>query len=177
VNDSLERVPHFTPVVSTPVVFPFYRSYDVLRQSSAACKALKVLKTTVLKRLASAVQLRPWPPNIPGPARTHRGIPAARAGSSRHCPAISPPSERPQASATSGKRTLRSRSCLSRSCCSVWQWDWCRASMIATVVYPDKARVQSLVAPNATFTCGLSRYLSSHTPVPMASTTSAAFSK
>jgi hypothetical protein len=48
---------------STPVVFPFYRSYDVLRQSSAACKALKVLKTTVLKRLASAVQLRPWPPN------------------------------------------------------------------------------------------------------------------
>src|SRR5215468_3152857 len=46
----------------TPVVFPFYRTYDVLRQSSAACKALKVLKTTVLKRLASAVQLRPWPP-------------------------------------------------------------------------------------------------------------------
>ncbi len=47
---------------STPVVFPFYRGYDVLRQSSAACKTLKVLETTVLKRLASAVQLRPWPP-------------------------------------------------------------------------------------------------------------------
>jgi hypothetical protein len=46
------------------VVFPFYRSYDVLRQSWAACNALKVLKTTVLKRLASAVQLRPWPPKI-----------------------------------------------------------------------------------------------------------------
>jgi len=46
------------------VVFPFYRTYDVLRQSSAACKALKVLKTTVLKRLASAVQLRPWPPYL-----------------------------------------------------------------------------------------------------------------
>jgi hypothetical protein len=44
------------------VVFPFYRSYDVLSQSSAACKALKELKTTVLKRLASAVQLRPRPP-------------------------------------------------------------------------------------------------------------------
>ena len=28
---------------SSPVVFPFYRTYDVLRQSSAACKALKVL--------------------------------------------------------------------------------------------------------------------------------------
>ena len=37
---------------------PFYRAYDVLRQSSAACKALKVLKSGVLKRLASAVQLR-----------------------------------------------------------------------------------------------------------------------
>ena len=45
-----------------PVVFPFYRTYHVLRQSSAACKALKVLKTTVLKRLASAVQLGPCPP-------------------------------------------------------------------------------------------------------------------
>jgi len=39
----------------SPVVFALYRTYDVLRQSSAACKALKVLKTTVLKRLASAV--------------------------------------------------------------------------------------------------------------------------
>jgi hypothetical protein len=47
---------------STPVAFPFCRTYGVLRQSSAACKALNVLKTTVLKRLASAVQLRPWPP-------------------------------------------------------------------------------------------------------------------
>jgi len=47
----------------TPVVFPFYRTYDVRRQSSAVCKALKVLKTTVLKRLA-AVQLRPWPPSL-----------------------------------------------------------------------------------------------------------------
>src|SRR5215472_4883941 len=36
---------------------------DVLRQSSAACKALKVLKSGVLKRLASGVQLPPWPPN------------------------------------------------------------------------------------------------------------------
>jgi len=25
---------------SSPVVFPFYRTYDVVRQSSAACKAL-----------------------------------------------------------------------------------------------------------------------------------------
>ena len=49
---------------SSPVAFPFYRTYDVLRQSSAACKALKVPKTTVLKRLASAVRLRPWPPNL-----------------------------------------------------------------------------------------------------------------
>jgi hypothetical protein len=49
---------------STPMVFPFYRSYNVLRQSSAARKALNVLKTTVLKRLASAVQLRPWPPYV-----------------------------------------------------------------------------------------------------------------
>src|ERR1035438_8607204 len=47
---------------STPVVLPFYRAYEVPWQSSAACKAFKVLKTTVLKRLASAVQLRPWPP-------------------------------------------------------------------------------------------------------------------
>jgi hypothetical protein len=45
---------------STPVVFPFYKTYGVLRQSSAACKALKVLKTIVLKRLTSAVQLRPY---------------------------------------------------------------------------------------------------------------------
>ena len=37
---------------STPAAeVPFYTAYDVLRQSSAACKALKVLKTTVLKRL------------------------------------------------------------------------------------------------------------------------------
>jgi hypothetical protein len=35
------------------VVFPFYRAYNVLRQSSAAYKALKVLKSGVLKRLAS----------------------------------------------------------------------------------------------------------------------------
>jgi len=38
----------------SPVVFPFYRTYHVLTQSSAACKALKVLKTTVLKRLYPA---------------------------------------------------------------------------------------------------------------------------
>jgi len=56
----LERT-YISHLWSTPVVFPFYRTYDVLRQSSAACKALKVLETTVLKRLASAVQLRPWP--------------------------------------------------------------------------------------------------------------------
>jgi hypothetical protein len=48
---------------STPVAFPFCGTYDVPWQSSAACKGLKVLKTTVLKRLASAVQLRPWPPH------------------------------------------------------------------------------------------------------------------
>jgi hypothetical protein len=36
---------------STPVAVPFCRTYDVPQQSSAACKALKVLKTTVLKRL------------------------------------------------------------------------------------------------------------------------------
>ena len=47
---------------STPVAFPFCRTYDVLRRSSAACKALKVLKGGVLKRLASGVQLPPWPP-------------------------------------------------------------------------------------------------------------------
>jgi len=46
---------HISHLWSTPVVFPFYRSYDVLWQSSAACKALKVLKTTVLKRLRSAI--------------------------------------------------------------------------------------------------------------------------
>jgi len=72
-----------------PVVFPFYRTYHVLRQSSAACKALKVLKTTVLKRLASAVQLGPCPPcfqalaplktqitfqNVPKNLRTAAGI-------------------------------------------------------------------------------------------------------
>jgi hypothetical protein len=49
---------------STPVAFAFCRTYDAPGQSSAACKALKVLKTTVLKRLASAVQLRPWPPSF-----------------------------------------------------------------------------------------------------------------
>jgi hypothetical protein len=37
-------------LVVDDVVSPFYRTYDILRQSSAACKALKVLKTTVLKR-------------------------------------------------------------------------------------------------------------------------------
>ena len=47
---------------STPVASPFCRTYDVPQQSSVACKALKVLKTTVLKRLASGVQLPPWPP-------------------------------------------------------------------------------------------------------------------
>jgi hypothetical protein len=46
------------------VVFTFYTTYDVLRQSSAACKALQILKRGVLKRLASAVQLRPWPPSF-----------------------------------------------------------------------------------------------------------------
>jgi hypothetical protein len=49
---------------STPVPFSFCRTYDVPRQSTAAYKALEVLKTTVLKRLASAVQLRPWPPSF-----------------------------------------------------------------------------------------------------------------
>ena len=39
------------------MVFPFYRTQDVLRQSSAACKALKVLKSGVLKRLASVVHI------------------------------------------------------------------------------------------------------------------------
>jgi hypothetical protein len=63
VSDFLERAP-ISHLWSTPVMFPFYRSYDVLRQSSAACKGLQVLKTTVLKRLASAVQLRPWPPYL-----------------------------------------------------------------------------------------------------------------
>ena len=38
---------------SSPVVFPFFRTYDVLRQSSAACKALKVLERGVLKKLHS----------------------------------------------------------------------------------------------------------------------------
>ena len=47
---------------SSPVVFPFFTYLDVLRQSSAAYKALQILKSSVLKRLASAVQLRPWPP-------------------------------------------------------------------------------------------------------------------
>ena len=39
---SLERANehHISHLWSTPVVFPFYRSYDVLRQSSAARKAL-----------------------------------------------------------------------------------------------------------------------------------------
>jgi hypothetical protein len=50
-----------SPVVSTCGV-SVLQDLDVLRQPSAACNALKVLKTTVLKRLASAVQLRPWPP-------------------------------------------------------------------------------------------------------------------
>jgi hypothetical protein len=35
------------------------RTFVVTRQSLAACKALKVLKSTVLKRLASVVQLFP----------------------------------------------------------------------------------------------------------------------
>ena len=48
----------------SPVVFPFYAYLEVLRQSSAACKALQILKRGVLKRLASAVQLRTWPPSF-----------------------------------------------------------------------------------------------------------------
>ena len=63
VTACLERTLRFTPW-STPVAFKFCRTYDVPRQSSAACRALKVLKTTVLKRLASAVQFRPWPPYL-----------------------------------------------------------------------------------------------------------------
>jgi hypothetical protein len=47
---------------STPVAFAFCGTYDVAWRCSTACKALRVLETTVLKRLASAVQLRPWPP-------------------------------------------------------------------------------------------------------------------
>ena len=35
-------------------MFPFFKYLEVLRQSSAACKALKVLKRSVLKRLAAA---------------------------------------------------------------------------------------------------------------------------
>jgi hypothetical protein len=35
---------------SKPVAFPFCRTYDVPQQSSAASKALKVLKTTVLQK-------------------------------------------------------------------------------------------------------------------------------
>jgi hypothetical protein len=52
---SVSGAPRKNHLWSSPVVFPFYRTYDVLRQSSAACKALKVLKSGVLKRLASRI--------------------------------------------------------------------------------------------------------------------------
>jgi hypothetical protein len=57
------RARQISPVFRTCGV-SVLRTYDVLRQSSAGCKALKVLKSCVLKRLASAVQLRPWPPSF-----------------------------------------------------------------------------------------------------------------
>ena len=41
------------------MVFPFSTYLEALRQFSAACKALQILKSGVLKRLASAIQLRP----------------------------------------------------------------------------------------------------------------------
>ena len=50
----LERT-YISHLWSTPVAFPFCRTYDLPRESSAACKAFKVLKTTVLKRLRSAI--------------------------------------------------------------------------------------------------------------------------
>jgi hypothetical protein len=55
VSDTLIRKNHLW---FTPAAFPFYRGLAVLGKSSAASKALKVLKTTVLKRLRSAIALR-----------------------------------------------------------------------------------------------------------------------
>jgi hypothetical protein len=51
---------------SSPVLLPFYTTYQVLRQSPAACKALKVLKTTVLKRPGVSPQVMGVSPSVSG---------------------------------------------------------------------------------------------------------------
>ena len=47
-----------------PTIVMTYASLEGFTQPSATCKLLNVLESHRLKRLASAVQLRPWPPYL-----------------------------------------------------------------------------------------------------------------
>ena len=57
-------IPHPQQPTTQPTIAPTCTQLEGLTQPSATCKLLNVQDSHRLKRLASAVQLRPWPPSI-----------------------------------------------------------------------------------------------------------------
>jgi len=67
--------PQFQSAVDVPCT-----NFQVLSGLTRTCKLLKVINIVTLKRLASAVQLRPWPPFFPKQPRCTLNIQLFSAG-------------------------------------------------------------------------------------------------